>query len=90
MKDAIDIIQMEQLSDEQRRLAKVTGLDVYKSLISFFGGELVYIPTAANIIKEQRNKDIIKRYNGANARELADEFNVSIRTIQRIIADRGY
>lgn len=90
MKNSIEIMTMEHLSGDQREIAEIIGFENYRAFISFFGGGNIYIPTADSIMKAYRNSEIIKRYTGDNLRELAQEFDISIRTVQRIIADRGY
>lgn len=44
------------------------------------GGAYVYIPSASS----SRRMEIVAKFNGRNARELAEQHNVSLRTVYRL------
>ena len=74
------IISLDDLSDRQREIAEVIGIENYIKLSKRFGGEdSVYIQKYSEIIKSVRNKEIRKKYNdGHNISELAKIYNLSI------------
>jgi Mor family transcriptional regulator len=83
----IDKITVEDLEGEQRDLTELIGIDLYKKLVLTYGGCNLYIFKADTLIKGIRDKEIIKKFNGFNAQELAIEYNISERTIREITSD---
>ena len=86
--DIEKITSLEQLSGEQRELAEIVGLEVYNMLIENFGGCQMYIPKRETIFKNIRNKEIKKDFNGFNYRELAKKYNLSEKTVRKIISEK--
>lgn len=81
------VVSMESLSQKQREMAEVIGLENYLSLTQHFGGESQYIPKFDELIKDPRNREIRERYNGYNPIELAREYRLSERYIRQLTAD---
>lgn len=42
-----------------------------------FGGCHIYVPHRKSIMRHYRNKEILRRYNGTNSKELAKEFGIT-------------
>ncbi|MFZ6872849.1 Mor transcription activator family protein [Undibacterium sp. Di27W] len=67
-------------------LAEVVGMSNAHRLCRHFGGERLYIPNLANQYRQERNKNIVKKYNGGTAvRELMREYGLSDRRIWEIL-----
>lgn len=81
------IISMEDLSENQREIAEVIGLDTYIALTQHFGGESPYIPKFDELVKDPRNREIRKKYNGHNSTELARKYRLSERYIRQLTSD---
>lgn len=81
------IISIEDLSENQREIAEVIGLDTYISLTQYFGGESPYIPKFDELVKDPRNREIRKKYNGYNSTELARKYSLSERYIRQLTSD---
>ena len=78
-------IRLEDLADTQRKIAELIGLDNYIKLSKRFGGiNNFYIHKYSEIIREARNREIRKKYNGYNAKMLAAMYNLSEQTIYEI------
>lgn len=78
-------ISLKDLSDKQREIAEVIGLDNYIKLSKRFGGEdSIYIQKYSEIIKGVRNKEIRTKYNGHNISELSKRYNLSERYIRKL------
>jgi Mor family transcriptional regulator len=56
-----------------------------EAFVESFGGETVYLPTAALAKVEERNERIRQEFTGNNHRELARKFGNSIQHIYRIV-----
>ena len=86
------IISLDDLSDRQREIAEVIGIENYIKLSKRFGGEdSVYIQKYSEIIKSVRNKEIRKKYNdGHNISELAKIYNLSVRYIRKLCHNKTW
>lgn len=80
-------ITIDDLAGEQRDLAETIGIEAYLKLVKDRGGTTIYIakPDKAENIK--RDMKIIAEYTGYNQRDLARQYNLSDRTIRRIIEE---
>lgn len=79
----MDIVNCEILDI----LVEIVGYDKFLEICKNYGGNNLYIPTYNSAIRNTRNLDIIKRYNGINKRELAREYNISVNHLRKIIKD---
>lgn len=78
-------ISLNDLTDKQREIAEVIGIDNYIKLSKRFGGEdSIYIQKYSEIIKSIRNTEIYTKYNGHNIPELAKIYNLSERYIRKL------
>jgi Mor family transcriptional regulator len=82
----LDTITADDLDGEQREIAELIGIENYRKLVTHFGGTSIYIFQAESIVKDKRDNEIRKQYNGYNSRELAIRYNLSDRTIREITA----
>lgn len=82
------ITNYEQLSGEQREFAEIVGIEIYNILTENFGGCQIYIPKRETILKNIRNKEIRKIFNGCNYREIARKYNLSEKTVHKIISGK--
>lgn len=86
--DIEKITNFEQLSGEQKEFAEIVGIEIYNILIENFGGCQIYIPKRETIFKNIRNKEIRKNFNGCNYREIARKYNLSEKTVYKIISGK--
>lgn len=86
--DIEKITNSEQLSGEQKEFAEIVGIEIYNILIENFGGCQIYIPKRETIFKNIRNKEIRKNFNGCNYREIARKYNLSEKTVHKIISGK--
>lgn len=80
-------IEMSDVSYNLQGLFEIVGEKDFIEIIRLYGGEVMYFPTYKSIIKTSRNKDIIRRFNGVNAAQLAKEYGISSNHIRRIAAN---
>ena len=74
-------IAMENLSANQREIAEIIGLGNYLKLVRHFGGDNIYIQKYSN-----RDQEILEKFNGYNYSELAAEYDLSVRTIYKLVS----
>lgn len=78
-------IRLEDLTGNQREIAELIGLDNYIKLSKLYGGDSsLYIQKYTEITKNARNREIRKKYNGYNIRQLAKMYNLSEQHIRLI------
>lgn len=77
---------LDRLPEAHRKLAAVIGVEATVELCKAFGGMPIYIPKVDALFEAQRNRQILAEYNGYNIASLAHKYNLSARTVQRILA----
>ena len=83
----LDTVVLDDLSGEQLEIAELIGIENYRKLVRHFGGNTVRILQADTLVKEKRDNEIRKLYNGRNELELSQKYNLSDRTTRAITAD---
>lgn len=79
-------ITLDDLSEEQRSVAELMGLDEYLRMVKLFGGEILYIPKSDFIARYARNRRIkLERAEGKSYKYLAKKYNLTKNTIKRIL-----
>lgn len=81
------IVSVFQLDGEQREIAEIIGIDAYKKLVGHFGGSHIYVCKADTILRDARNEEIYREFNGYNYRRLALKYNLSEKTIREIVTE---
>lgn len=80
-------ISIDELRDEQKRIAEEVGLEVYLKLTRAFGGTHIYIAKTDEIIKRKsRDEQIREEFNGYNYSELATKYGLSDVWIRNIVS----
>jgi Mor family transcriptional regulator len=83
----LDTVTLDDLSGEQLDVAELIGIENYRKLVRHFGGNQIRILQEDTLVKEKRDNEIRKLYNGRNELELSQKYNLSDRTIRSIVAD---
>ena len=50
------------------------GIDKFIEFCNEYGGIAIYFPSKKTLLRNGRNREIIKRYNGKNIKDLARAF----------------
>jgi Mor family transcriptional regulator len=82
---AEDIFQALLLAEIDEDKAAALTLKIYQRIQRNWGGCEVYIPTGNILEKMDRNNRIRMRFNGSNHDDLAREFGLHRRSIERIL-----
>ncbi len=83
----LDELTLDDLDPEQRELADCIGLEAYKKLVATYAGSSLNIRMPGNLTIKQRNRKLIKEFNGYNFGELARKYGLTERQIRYIVAD---
>ena len=76
---------LDKLPEAHRKLAEVIGIEATVELCKVYGGTPLYIPKVDALIAAHRDQQIRTEYNGYNVAILARKYNLSARTVQRIL-----
>lgn len=80
-------IRKEDVYEHLEMLYEIVGDEKYLEIIRMYGGSNLYIPTYKATIRNSRNREIRKRYNGINGSQLAAEYGMSFNNLRNIIKD---
>lgn len=75
----------EGLKQRHKEYAELIGIENLILLSRVFGGTSIYIPKVQELQKEEKYKKILAEFTGGNTKELAEKYNISERTVYRII-----
>lgn len=80
-------IKAKDICDKLDLLFEIVGEEKFLEITKMYGGNNVYIPTYKSTIRNSRNREIIRRYNGVNANQLATEYGICVNHVKRIVND---
>jgi len=81
-------IDMESLTEDQKRFAELVGVDAYENLIEVYGGSYIYIPKPDRFDRAERNEKIRAEFDGYNFHELALKYGLTDVTVRSIVKDK--
>ncbi|MFV0401693.1 MAG: Mor transcription activator family protein [Oscillospiraceae bacterium] len=79
-------ITLDMLSENQREIAEIVGMENYLKLVKRFGGNTIYIQKYTDLLRPVRDSEIVSKFNGYNQEELAREYDLSVRTICKLVS----
>ena len=82
-----DSLTSEMLPEQYQPLAEILGVQPLLKLAEQYGGASLYIPKVEALVKALRDKRIQKEYNGYNAKELAQKYELSVNWVLNICKD---
>ena len=88
MVDMEKIESLEQLADSSKGIANIIGLEAYKKLVQHYGGSYIYINKPDTVVREERNAEICRKFNGKNYCQLATEYNLNENRIRSILRQK--
>lgn len=81
-------IRKEDVYEHLELLYDIVGNEKYLEIVRMYGGSNLYIPTYKATIRNSRNREIRKRYNGVNGSLLATEYGMSVNNLRNIVKDK--
>lgn len=78
-------IQFEDLKDDSRQLAELTGMETFLRIVEVYGGSWVYIPMKKSVTRNNRNEQIRSEFDGKNHHELSFRYGLSVSMIRNIV-----
>ena len=83
-------VEIKDIPESMINMVDIVGIRKFMEITKIYGGTSVYIPLYKSIIRPARNRDIIKKYNGFNEKELAKMYNITVHNIKKIIQDKSW
>ena len=80
-------IRKEDLYEHLELLYEIVGEEKYLEIVRMYGGSNLYIPTYKATIRNSRNREIKRRYNGVNGSLLAAEYGMSVNNLRNIVKE---
>ena len=78
-------IQIDDLPPDFREIADTIGLGPALKLVAARGGEGIYIPKVEKVCRAARDRAIRAEFTGANYRELARKYDLTVVWIRAIV-----
>ena len=83
-------LKIEDLRDEQRQIAETIGVEAYLKLTRIFGGTMIYIAKAEEILKRRsRDEQIREEFDGSNYAQLALKYGLTEVWIRNIVYEKA-
>ena len=80
-------LEIKDVGDKLEVLFEIVGQENFLEIARMYGGNNVYIPTFKSVVRNGRNREIVKRYNGVNANLLAKEYGMCVNQLKRIVME---
>ena len=68
---------MEDIPYELHAIAEIVGIKQFEELSKLYGGTTVYIPVHRKVILGDRNREIVRLYNGRNIDQLRKKYSLT-------------
>lgn len=86
-KELIADTTMEDIAERYRPVVEIVGIEKYIEISRYAMGDEIYFPKPETLLAPARNRRIRKEYNGFNAKELAQRYNLTLPQIHAILKD---
>ncbi len=80
-------IRVEDIGEKYREVVALIGIRRFILLSEYARGDEVYFPKVENVLAPARNRRIKREYNGDNAKELAERYNLTVKQVWNILKD---
>ena len=87
-KEVVMEIKMEDIPDNMIAMVEIIGMEDFIEVTKLYGGDIVYISSYKSLKKQSRNREINMAYDGFNARELSQIYELSVSQIHRITRNK--
>lgn len=78
-------MQISDLNENHQRMAEIIGLDNYLKLVEEYGDTIINIPSMSFVARGFKYACILREFDGTNLSLLATKYNVSERTVYRLL-----
>lgn len=78
-------IYKEDVPEVLHNLIDIIGMDKFVEVSRFYGGANLYIPMYKNLMIYDRNRKIVREYNGKNSDALRKKYNLSYAQMRHLL-----
>lgn len=82
-------IKKEDIPDNLHLMVEIVGIEKFVLICKMYGGDMVYIPVYNKVVMGDRNRKIVRDYNGKNLDRLRVRYNVSKEQLKHILKKEG-
>lgn len=86
-RELIEATTIDDIAETYKPIVDIVGIEKFVKLSEYAMGSELYFPKADSIIAPARNRRIIEEYTGYNHTELAEKYNLTTKTIAKILKD---
>ncbi len=81
-----DLVQLSHLNEEQQAVVDVIGMDNYRALMDFYGGDRIWIPKARSLIPTPELADYVRRrkQNGDGYEQIAHDLEITVSDVRKL------
>lgn len=87
--DFVSKLELQDLDEEQRRIAEVIGIESYRQLVKNYGGISIYVPKSEMLTIRVRNDVIKAEFDGTNITQLARKYNITETWARYIVSEQA-
>ena len=80
-------ILMEDIPYGLCAMVEIVGMDKFMEICKLYGGSTVYIPVHSKVTLAERNRQLVKGYNGKNIDALRVKYGISNQQVKRILSE---
>ncbi len=80
-------IKKEDIPYDLHIMVDIIGWENFLDICKMYGGTLVYIPVYRKVLMGERNRAIIKEYNGKNIDKLRIKYGISENQLKQLLKD---
>lgn len=81
-------VQLDDVPWDLQERVNIIGMENFLKVCKFYGGRSLYVPLYKNLLIKERNRNIVKEYNGKNLDELRLKYNMSNTQLKRVVKSK--
>ena len=78
-------VNVSDIPETYQPVVSLIGLDNFLKMCRYAMGDEIYFPMQESILRNARNRLITQEYNGHNATELSQKYNLTVKHISNIV-----
>lgn len=82
-------IKMEDIPESLHQMVEIVGIEKFVMICKMYGGATIYIPVYNKVVMGDRNRKIVRDYNGKNLDKLRVRYNISKEQLKFILKKEG-
>ncbi len=81
-------ILIDDIPVNLQQIVDIIGMDNLIELSKIYGGASIYIPMHKTLLIRERNRKIVKEFNGVNGEILRRKYNISYAQLRNLVQDK--